>query len=469
MSAIGKSPTVESLKLTPVSVDPANPQEGQVQYADGSARTEGPWVYQNGVWAQFSTGAAITVIDKLTLTPQSSDPGTPVQGMLFSSNGTSRAAGLWYYNGSGWTQVTGVRYLEFTQKSRFTVRAASTANVVLASQVENGDSFGGVTLATNDLVLLKNQTTTTENGIYIVQASGAPTRSTSYDSGAELTGAQIYVSSGTNGGSLYFQQNTIVTVASDAQSWTTAAYAQSFTVPAGVYHLNALANGGGGAGGKGGTGVDGANNGGAGAGGGAGTNLKSVSKIPVSPGDVLTINIGLGGLPNVNGSATTVTGLSGALSSLYFPGGSKGENAATTTFGAGATTYAQTTLDAAPFAGGAGGPGGIIGNRPGSAGATVASNIGGIITGAAAGNQVSPADNDPGAPGGGGGSSNFGAGGVGANFIPNVSGPGNVGGNAPVTHYGAGGGGGGGGGEAGSEVGGDGGQGADGYLRLSWD
>lgn len=473
MSFTGKSPTVESLKLTPVSVDPANPQEGQIQYADGTFRTEGPWVYQNGVWAQFSTGSAITVVNNITLTPQASDPGSPAAGMLFYSNGTSRTAGLWAYNGTGWVQVTGVRYQEFTQKARFKVRAASTANVVLASQVENGDSFGGVTLATSDLVLLKNQTTTTENGVYIVQASGAPVRSTSYDTGAELTGAQIYVTAGTNIGNLYFQANTITTVASDAQSWGTTPYPQSFTVPAGVYALDVLANAGGGGGGAGGIGSDGGNNGAGGGSGGAGSALQQVLKVPVTPGDSLTLTVGPGGVPSAAGVATTVTGLSGALSGLYFPGGSAGltgHGGAITGAVAGATTYATTVMSAyGPYTGGAGGAPGVdgVGARPGGAGATLIASIGGSITGAAAGNPVSPPDNDPGAPGGGGASSNFGAGGVGANFTAN-GGTALAGGDAPQTHYGAAGAGGAGGGEAGNGVGGLGGHGADGYVRISW-
>ena len=44
---------------------------------------------------------------------------------------------------------------------------ASTANAVIASALENGDAIDGVTLATGDRVLLKNQSTGSENGIYV--------------------------------------------------------------------------------------------------------------------------------------------------------------------------------------------------------------------------------------------------------------------------------------------------------------
>ena len=77
------------------------------------------------------------------------------------------------------------------------VRAATTANGTLASAYENGDTIDGVTLATGDRILIKNQTAASENGIYTINASGAPTRATDADSGAELVNASVYVSEGT--------------------------------------------------------------------------------------------------------------------------------------------------------------------------------------------------------------------------------------------------------------------------------
>ena len=54
------------------------------------------------------------------------------------------------------------------------VRVATTANGTLSSAFANGQTVDGVTLATNDRILLKNQSTGSENGIYTVNASGAP-------------------------------------------------------------------------------------------------------------------------------------------------------------------------------------------------------------------------------------------------------------------------------------------------------
>lgn len=58
------------------------------------------------------------------------------------------------------------------------VRVASTANVPVATGLTNGQVVDGVTLVTGDRVLLKNQTTTSENGTYVVPASGAASRTT---------------------------------------------------------------------------------------------------------------------------------------------------------------------------------------------------------------------------------------------------------------------------------------------------
>ena len=78
------------------------------------------------------------------------------------------------------------------------VRAATTAAVTLATALENGDTLDGVTLATGDRVLVKNQADATENGIYVVAASGAPTRGTDADTAAEITASfAVFVEEGT--------------------------------------------------------------------------------------------------------------------------------------------------------------------------------------------------------------------------------------------------------------------------------
>lgn len=97
--------------------------------------------------------------------------------------------------------VTGLRWKE-------PVRVATTANGALATAYENGDTVDGQTLQTGWRILLKDQTTQTENGIYVVNASGAPTRAADADSTAELNAATVKVMSGTVNAEKAFTQTT---------------------------------------------------------------------------------------------------------------------------------------------------------------------------------------------------------------------------------------------------------------------
>lgn len=77
------------------------------------------------------------------------------------------------------------------------VRAATTVAGTLATSFENGDVIDGITLVTGDRILIKDQAAPAENGIYTVNASGAPTRATDADSGTEIKQAAVFVSEGT--------------------------------------------------------------------------------------------------------------------------------------------------------------------------------------------------------------------------------------------------------------------------------
>lgn len=77
------------------------------------------------------------------------------------------------------------------------VRAATTANGTLATAYANGQTIDGVTLVTGDDILLKNQTTATENGIYTVNAAGAPTRRADMAVASDARGAAVTVREGT--------------------------------------------------------------------------------------------------------------------------------------------------------------------------------------------------------------------------------------------------------------------------------
>ena len=89
-------------------------------------------------------------------------------------------------------------------KTRIITRVATTANVDLTADLQNGDTIDGITLVTGDKVLVKNQSSASANGIYDVVASGTATRNTDYDTIAELAGQIVVVQEGTtNGDTIY--------------------------------------------------------------------------------------------------------------------------------------------------------------------------------------------------------------------------------------------------------------------------
>ena len=82
-------------------------------------------------------------------------------------------------------------------RTRVIAEAATTANIDLTADLQNGDTLDGVTLVTGDRVLVKDQTDATANGLYIVVASGTASRDPQFDTIAELSGQMIVVNQGT--------------------------------------------------------------------------------------------------------------------------------------------------------------------------------------------------------------------------------------------------------------------------------
>ena len=78
------------------------------------------------------------------------------------------------------------------------VRVATTINGILASAYENNDTIDGVTLVTGDRILIKNQSTPSENGIYTVNVSGAPTRATDMATSADASNFAVLVEEGSS-------------------------------------------------------------------------------------------------------------------------------------------------------------------------------------------------------------------------------------------------------------------------------
>ena len=100
------------------------------------------------------------------------------------------------------------------------VVAATTAAGTLATAFANGQTIDGVVLATGNRILLKNQAAGAENGIYTVNASGAPTRAVDADTGAELVSAACFVQQGTvNADRAFVVTNDAIVLGTTAITW----------------------------------------------------------------------------------------------------------------------------------------------------------------------------------------------------------------------------------------------------------
>ncbi|TXH82814.1 MAG: SGNH/GDSL hydrolase family protein [Rhizobium sp.] len=81
---------------------------------------------------------------------------------------------------------------------------ATTANINLATGLVNGAVIDGVAVATGDRVLVRSQATLSENGLYVVAASGAAARAADADASDELLRMAVFVRSGTLAGGKQF-------------------------------------------------------------------------------------------------------------------------------------------------------------------------------------------------------------------------------------------------------------------------
>ena len=158
---------------------------GGLSNADGNfiVGSGSTWVAEAGSTARASLGLG-------TISTQAANSvaitGGTITGLGAPSSG-SDAANKTYVD----DLVTGL-------KTRIITRVATTANINLSNALENGDTLDGITLATGNKVLVKDQTDATENGIYNVVASGAATRDTDYDTVAELAGQLVIVQEGSS-------------------------------------------------------------------------------------------------------------------------------------------------------------------------------------------------------------------------------------------------------------------------------
>jgi len=334
--------------------------------------------------------------------------------------------------------VTGTATTATTALGLSATANVNTSGIITASSFV-GDVTGTATTATTALGL---STTANVNTSGIITASNITANESISISGPTLIGSNI------------------LSLESVSADFTTVG-SNTFTVPSGVTKISAIvvAGGGGGGAGQGG-------NGGSGGGGGG---LRYINDYPVTPGQVLNINVGNGGNGgnNGNGSSGGTSEITGIVTATGGAGGTNSQGGSASG-GSGSTiggnigggnggTGGGGTLTSA---GGGGGAGGYTGNGGNGSSATGGNGSGG---GGAGGGGL-------GSGGGGvgllGSSSNgvglLNSGGGGGSGGSNGTTGTNNGNGSPGGNYGAGGG----GGENGSAtLGGD---GASGAVRILW-
>ena len=112
------------------------------------------------------------------------------------------------------------------------VRVATTANITIASDLNVGDTIDGVTLADGDRVLVKDQTTASQNGIYV--AGSSPVRSADANASAEVTsGMFVFVEEGTANADNGFVLTTDGTITLDTTALTFVQFSGAGQIVAG--------------------------------------------------------------------------------------------------------------------------------------------------------------------------------------------------------------------------------------------
>jgi len=139
---------------------------------------------------------------------------------------------------SGNTDAANKQYVDNVARGLYwkqPVRVASTTNITVASP---GASIDGVTMAANDRVLLKDQSTASQNGLYIFNGASTPmTRSLDADGGTELVpGTAVTVMEGTTNADKAFIiiSDAAITIGTTSTTWGQLGGGSSYTASNGV-------------------------------------------------------------------------------------------------------------------------------------------------------------------------------------------------------------------------------------------
>jgi hypothetical protein len=201
---------------------PVSAVNGMLRYNTTSATFEG---YANNVWGSITTGTGVTSIATgtgltggpitstgtisidvtgVTAATYGSSLVVPViavnaQGQITSATNTTINAvtlttGTISTTPSNSTDIANKSYVDTVAQgldTKASVVAGTTVNITLSGT----QTIDGIVLVAGDRVLVKNQTASADNGLYLC-AAGAWTRTTDMDTWAEVPGAYVFVETG---------------------------------------------------------------------------------------------------------------------------------------------------------------------------------------------------------------------------------------------------------------------------------
>jgi len=198
-----------------------------------------------GLDSTYSDGAGTFTIDidstvttnsgTQTLTNKTLGTGTALSANLDA--GTNKITNLGAPTSS--TDAATKAYVDSVSEGLHVHAAARVyvaANIDLSTDLEAGDVIDGITLVAGDRVLVNGQTTQSQNGIYVVQSSGAAVRALDFDTAAEVdSGDFIFVSAGTTYASTgWVQTLKPATIGTDAISFTQFSGSGTYLAGAGI-------------------------------------------------------------------------------------------------------------------------------------------------------------------------------------------------------------------------------------------
>lgn len=228
---LGTGATVDTIETTLTDDDTHLPTSGAVYDA----------IHDNSGWQDAGTYVHLhTGTDKVYVGASGTTPTErmEIDGAIKIGTAAGTANGVIRYTGTDVEARIGGAWVSMTSSTGIVVKeavvAATTANGTLATAFANGQTIDGVTLVTGDRILIKDQSTASENGIYVVTA-GAPTRATDMDDASEFYNGYVFVTGGTsNANSGWIETLTVTTVDTNPVAFQQFSASNSYTAGNGL-------------------------------------------------------------------------------------------------------------------------------------------------------------------------------------------------------------------------------------------